>query len=322
MDTQRIVNKDIIQSYIITTAKYDYSVYEKRIIYRLVEMVQHTLEGKKLGNGFSIEKTLYDDRIITMPISAFLSNEKDENYTRVKSALKSLRNKTFEYENGGLWKLIGVIEKPNFSIAGVARFEIQPEVYEAILDFSKGYRKYELKTAMQFESVYSMRFYELMSGQKSPIQFKIETLKEMFGITDKYKRVNDFLRYVLDVAKKELDEKSPYSFNYEPQKLGRSYHSILFFPKYNPKNRDSELEKNDLQKQVSLSWDLDKRITDYLKYNFSFTTDEIKRNIDLFKEAQSKLDFVIFMSLIKEKSIDKSNPKGYLINAIRLELME
>ena len=33
-------NKDVFQSYVLTTAKYDFSVYEKRIMYRLVEMAQ------------------------------------------------------------------------------------------------------------------------------------------------------------------------------------------------------------------------------------------------------------------------------------------
>jgi len=42
-------NKDVIQSYILTTAKYDFSVYEKRILYRLVELNQHLLEGRKLN---------------------------------------------------------------------------------------------------------------------------------------------------------------------------------------------------------------------------------------------------------------------------------
>lgn len=317
MKIQKFTNKDVIQSYILTTAKYDFSVYEKRIIYRLVEMVQYTLEGKKLNQGFSIEKTLYDDRIITMPISAFLTGEKDENYTRVKAALRSLRNKTFEYENRGLWKLIGIIEKPNFDIAGIAKFELQSEVYEAILDFSKGYRKYELKTAMEFESVYSMRFYELMSGQKTPIEFKIETLKEMFGIADKYSRVNDFFRKVIIPAKKELDEKSPYSFDYEPKKMGRAFHSILFFPKYNPKNRDTNLEKRDLQKQVYLSWDLPKNLTDYLKHNFEFTTDGIKNNLDLFKKANEELDLIQFLASIKGKVRESNNPQGYVIGAIR-----
>ena len=40
-----VVNKDQIQSYIMTTAKYDFSVYEKRILYRIVEMAQGELQG-------------------------------------------------------------------------------------------------------------------------------------------------------------------------------------------------------------------------------------------------------------------------------------
>ena len=40
-----ISNKDVLQSYIMTTAKYDFSVYEKRIIYRLVELAQCEVQG-------------------------------------------------------------------------------------------------------------------------------------------------------------------------------------------------------------------------------------------------------------------------------------
>ena len=42
-----IVNKDLIQSYIMTTAKYDFNVYENCIIYRLVEMALGELQGIK-----------------------------------------------------------------------------------------------------------------------------------------------------------------------------------------------------------------------------------------------------------------------------------
>ena len=31
----KINNKEVLQSYILTTAKYDYSVYEKRILYKI-----------------------------------------------------------------------------------------------------------------------------------------------------------------------------------------------------------------------------------------------------------------------------------------------
>ena len=111
----KITNKDVIQSYLMTVSKYNFSVYEKRILYRLVEAMQCELEGKKLYPGLRIEKNLYDDRVVLMPISAFLANDDDENYTRVKKALLDLRNKSFEFDDGQVWKVIGIIEKPQFN---------------------------------------------------------------------------------------------------------------------------------------------------------------------------------------------------------------
>lgn len=314
-------NKDVIQSYIITSARYDFSVYEKRILYRIVEANQEVLENKQLSNKYIIDTDLFNTKSYLMPISCFLNGEDDKNHKRIKEAFRSLEDKSFMYEDDDIITSIRLVRK--FEInkrSGFVRFSLDLPIYSALIDFSKGYKKYELQTAMQFESVYSMRFYELMSGQKDPIEFKIETLKGMFSISDKYKRVNDFLRYVLDVAKKELDEKSPYSFEYEPQKQGRSYHSILFFPKYNPKNRDVELERKDLQKQVSLSWDLPRNVVDYLKHNFGFTTDGIKNNIDLFKSAHDKIDLIEFLASIKGKVRGSNNPQGYVIGAIRKQI--
>ena len=40
-------NKNIMQSYIFTAAKYDFTAYEKRIMYRLVECAQDEIAGLK-----------------------------------------------------------------------------------------------------------------------------------------------------------------------------------------------------------------------------------------------------------------------------------
>ena len=80
-----IVNKDLIQSYIMTTAKYDFNVYEKRIIYRLVEMAQGELQGIKFAdNCQKIEHDLFSCVNITMPIACLLNGEDDKNYAREK----------------------------------------------------------------------------------------------------------------------------------------------------------------------------------------------------------------------------------------------
>lgn len=319
----KINNKDIIQSYIVTTAKYDYSIYQKRILYRLIEAFQSLTKGQKLQGQLRAEKDLFGDYHITMPISSFLANEKDNNYEEVKKALKNLENKQFEYEDEKEWELIRIIQNPKIlKYANDVTFRINPKIFDALLNFSKGYRKYELKTAMSFESVYSMRFYELLSGQKRPLSYTIDNLKIMFKLEDKYKLTADFIRNTIDVAKKELDLKSPYSFEYKSNKKGKKIYSVTFYPVYRPENRDPELEQKALQKKVSLSWDLDRIIINYLKENFGFSDVEIKNNIDLFKVAQKEIDDLLyFLSEIKMKAQEaKVSPQAFTIGAIRKKL--
>lgn len=318
----KITNKELIQSYIITAARYDFNVYEKRIIYRLVEMCQCQLEGKELTKDYKLDKTLFGDYIVTLPISSFLAGEADENYTRVKTALRGLRNKVIEYEDEKIWKPIGIIEKPVLEKRGIVTFELQPEIFEAILNFSKGFRRIELKTAMEFETVYAMRFYELLSGKIDPITYSINNLKIMFQLEGKYKLTTDFIRRVIDPAQKEMKEKAPFSFTYKHEYVGKKVVALTFFPYQIAENVDNTLEVKTLQKQTSIAWDLDKMVIDYLKQNYFFDTDEIKHNRDLFVEASKTLDIMNIMANKRRYCSTRKNPKGTLITILKKELKE
>ena len=314
----KITNKDVIQSYIMTTAKYDFSVDEKRILLRLVETWQHFLEGERL-NG-RIDKTLFGHYELEFPISYFVS-EGQTNYNRVKDALRALNEKKFEYEDDKEWSIIRIIEIPYIERREKVKFTLNSKIVDCFLNFTKGYRKFELETSLMFASVYSMRFYELLSGQKSPLIYTIETLKEMFQIADKYKETKDFIKRVIEPAKKELDEKSPFSFEYKVIKQGRQFHSIQFTPIAIAKNRNIELEKKDLIKQVHLSGFMDKTERDYLK-KLGFSDRQIKNNIDVFIEAKKNLDFLYELSLFTGITREKRNPQGYIINALKGKLKD
>ena len=178
-------NKEIVQSYILTAAKYDFSVYEKRILYRIIEIMQEYTAGKVLNLQYNIQESLFGDVDIQMPTSAFLKDEKDQNYSIVKKALMDLNLKRVQFvdKERQKWYLFNIIERPVAHMKqGFVSFRIHPIMAAAFMDFSMGHRKFELKTSMQFESVYAMRFYELMSGQKDPITFGIDKLKEMFKL--------------------------------------------------------------------------------------------------------------------------------------------
>lgn len=319
----KITNKEVIQSYIMTTAKYDFSVFEKRILYRLIENIQRYTEGQKLNHGFKISRDLFECTDIIMPLSSILNGIDDKNHHQAKKAFENLENKKFTYEDDQTWKIIRIIQMPKIDkYKSFVEFKIQPEIYNAILDFSKGFRKYELKTAMGFESTYTMRFYELFSGQKKPITYSIESIKEMFQITDKYKKLNDFIKYVVDKAKKELDKSSPYSFDYRYQKTGRKVTALTFLPYDIPENKDERLEESKLEKQISPAWTLDKTVLYYLKEQYLFSTKEIQTHQKLFVYASEKIDLLEVLANSRRVTENKKNPKGYLIGIIKKKVNE
>ena len=322
----KINNKELIQSYILTTAKYDYSVYEKRILYRIVEQLQLLIEGKTLNKNYSMQEIPHEDIKLfkfTFPFSAFKKNEEDKNHAQIKKALLSLEKKGFEYEDSEVWETINILYLPKvFKNKEYIGFTLREEIIQAFLDFSKGFKKYELKTAMEFESVYSMRFYELLSNQKTPINYSIDTLKEMFQIENKYKLTADFLRYVIEPAKKELDKCSPYTFHYETIKTGRKITGIRFIPIHQPQFEDESLKKQKAVKQMSNRWFIPKNIEDYLKYNYEFTNKELNNNLSLFESLYNYLseeELLDFLVELKAQSVlyEIKNIKAYLIGSLK-----
>lgn len=325
----KIDNKELIQSYIITTAKYDFNVYEKRIVYRIVELLQEMLEGKTLDKKYSIEYSLFQDSKIILPISKFLNGEKDQNYGRIKNAFISLMKKIFEYEDNKEWEAFSLIQNPKI-VKGVdekttyVNFTLNPHIATALMDFSKGYRKYELATAMKFESIYTMRFYELFSKQKKPITYSVEYLRDLFLLKDKYKKQSDFVRKVIDTAKKELDEKSEYTFEYvllpKERKKTTPISSIRFIPIYQPNKEDKDLKKKTILKQLSKSWFIRDNEIEYLKAQYSFTDDELKKNLSLFESTYNNFaegELIDLLSEIRPLAMGAKNTKGYVIGSIK-----
>ena len=315
---------NVLQSYILTTARYDFNVYEKRILYRIVEGMQHMLKGEKLNTDLRcrINKQLFDLYDVEMPLSAFLNDEEDKHHDRAKDALRRMQQKIFEYEDAKEWRSMSLIITPKIGkYESIVKFRLHEDIYDALLNFSKGFKKYELKTAFEFKSVYAMRFYELFSGQRTPLIFSIRDLKLMFGVEKKYKLTADFIRYCVNTAQKELNEKSPYSFTYEPLKKGREIVSIRFYPVMIPANIDEEFEAKQLKQQLSPMWTIERQNLQYLKEHYMFSTPEIKNNIDLFERAQKEIpDLLYFMSEVKAKANKAGNPKGYLINAMKRKM--
>ena len=317
----KIENKEIIQSYILTTAKYDFNVYEKRILYSILELNQNLIEGKQLNEKYFLDSNEQGDITYTLPVKLFLKENDSTNHKEVKKALESLKRKELSYEDDKLWASLTIIANPKiYKHSEKVTFTIDKMINDALIDFSKGFKKYELKVAMEFESTYSMRFYEILSNQKKPINYSIETLKEMFQITDKYKLTTDFIKRVIEPAKKELDKKSPYTFFYNTIKTGRKITGIRFIPIHQPQFEDPELKRKRLNKQLSNRWYISKNIEDYLIHNFDFNKKELNNNLTLFESLYNKLsedELIDFIADLREPSSYADNQKAFIIGALK-----
>lgn len=316
-------SRQVVQSYIFTTAIYDFNVYEKRVIYNLVRLAQSQIEGVRLSESlYRIDHAYREYVMIELPMSDFLTDEDDKNHSRIKAALRSLHQKTFTYEDNGVWECFSIIANPRIrQRSSKVSFIVDARVWDVLLDFSRGFSRYDLKIAFTLESSYSMRLYELMAGQREPIAYSVDSLRREFRLEEKYRLTKDFIRRVIDSAKNELDLKSPVTFTYRPLKDGKKITRILFFPvRQEGKQPEEEFFRETIRKYgtgAHLSSEENRVLTE-----IGFTSTGIKNNLELFMECKKRLDFIYELAIISGKAREKRNPCGWCIKTLKGKLSD
>ena len=315
--------RQVVQSYIATTAMYDFNVYEKRVMYNLVKLAQSQIEGVTISDN--LHKICHDLKgyvHITLPLSDFLADEEDKNHRRIKEALKSLHRKTFEYLDNDVWECISIIALPKIALhSRQVSFIVDSRVWDVLLDFSRGFSRYDIEVAFRLESCYSMRFYELMACQKEPLTYSIDALRRIFKLEDKYAYTKDFIRRVVEASKLELDQKSPVSFTYSPIKEGKKITQLIFFPVKLSLVETEDDEYRRIIRKYGTSAVLSADERRFLE-EIGFTESGINNNISLFMECQKNLDFIYELALIKGKSRTKKNPCGWAIRTLNGKLTD
>lgn len=327
------ISKEVVESYIFSTVRHDFGIYSERLLLRLVELAQREIKGLDFKGGTSLGKVKlgeWGDAEITIPVKDILSGEDDKNYAKAKSAVRALMGKFLEYEDDSKYRATHILNDVDVDkVSGKMIIQVNRNIWNAMLDFSKGFRKYELETAVKLHGKYSLRIYKLVSKQSEPISYSIEDLRRMWGLVDKYKKVDDFVKNTIEVAKRELDAVSPYSFDYalvaakgadvNKGRKGRpAITSVTFFPKRLTRNESTDA----VRKMVDPSMLLDRELSQMLLNKFEFDWVGIKANITLFDTAQKEFDLLLFLDRIAPNALRAANPQGYVINAIKQHLKE
>jgi plasmid replication initiation protein len=322
-------DKSIIQSRLLTQARYNFDVHEKRIVYKLMEIAQAELKGQKLNDKIYIEKSLYNDRRIYLALSELVPDGMEGTKTAIKKAFKKLLEKVIEinYPNGS-WAMYHYVHTAKYNEKyGKYEIGITADIWQAFMDFTKGYSVYFLNTAMSFSSVYAMRLYELLANNTKPISYELDWLRDRFLMGEKkYKETKDFIKWVIDGPLQEINEKSEIYVSYSVIKTGKKITGVTFFvtPK-EPKSPIKEIVSVSYKNNRSARVLININVIDCLKGWFYFTEREILANAALIYEAQKKcgIDALVDkLSKTKAYSQTARKPQAYLINTLKTYLQE
>lgn len=259
----------------------------------------------------------------SIDISALKETTKDKNfYEYISDVAFKLENKRIIIEKlnekGKKYRTsIRLINKPEITDESKDLvLHIDKDLIPYISDLKREFTRYEIENILRLSSNYSIRLYELLKQYENikKREFKLEDLKEFLGLErDQYSRIYDFERWVLKVAKEEINKHTDLVINYEKLKTGRRITSILFIIK--AKNQDKEIYIDFLNEFYDIK---DMKFKMGLK-NENFSPTQIMELYEMACEKADNEDIDLFEYIrlnynhIKGKA---RNKYSYLLNAL------
>ncbi len=290
-----VYTKPQMHSYLLTTASYNYSLYAQRIKYSIISRLQQRINDF-MANDLNFYHLLdaakqwaknRENTTFVFPISEITSmTDRDLKYT--EGALDELLNTKIKYERNND---LGEVFKGSFVFAESYEINVTQKIvsicltencYLTLMNFIYGYSLYDLHIIRKFKSTYTMRMYEILYGQRKEFFLNVDEIRKMFLLEDKYQSAGMLRQKVIEKAKKEMDELSPRTFDYEciykkndsPNGGRPVLHTIRFFPKDNPniryihqeqldKMKRAEIRRNKTESSSLLSYDLVNKLEEY-----------------------------------------------------------
>jgi len=165
-------------------------------------------------------------------------------------------------------------------------------IYDDLLPYFNEAQKrlftiYNIENIKPLTSTYSIKIYELLKqyqkvGSRS---FTVQELRQILNCKDKYKYFRDFKKFTLEVAKRELAEKTDIYFDYEIEKFGRSPEKVHFKIWTNSKTNIGK-KTIKLQTQTKEEKEEAKELNQYLKANIKIDNMPKSKIIKIYKDKE------------------------------------
>lgn len=271
-------NKLIYQHNVITSGRYDYSACMLDILFMV-------LSGLEVGK---LEYTIH-----VQDIEAITGRK--WNLKQLREATESIGSRMFEIETHEQIRQIWLFSNVDY-ILGTGSFTvgINPKASPYFFELKNNFTAMQLKSVLNCSSKYAKRLYAIACQWRSvgSKRFEIEELKKMLGLIDKkgneqFVEITAFKKFVLEIAKKQINENTDIEIDFELKKRGRSFHWItLHINSQKFKQLEIEFDK---------SIDIQKFKSKLMAYGFN------EEQAELIATQEKEKDFDILITELNEK---------------------
>ena len=273
-----IENKLIYQHNVITSGRYDYSACMLDILFMV-------LSGLEVGK---MEYTIH-----VQDIEAITGRK--WNLKQLREATESIGSRMFEIETPEQIRQIWLFSNVDY-ILGTGSFTvgINPKASPYFFELKNNFTAMQLKSVLNCSSKYAKRLYAIACQWRSvgSKRFEIEELKKMLGLIDKkgneqFVEITAFKKFVLEIAKKQINENTDIEIDFELKKRGRSFHWItLHINSQKFKQLEIEFDK---------SIDIQKFKSKLMAYGFN------EEQAELIATQEKEKDFDVLITELNEK---------------------
>lgn len=314
------------QSYYSVILRSDFSIYEMRIMLKIVQRAQPLYVGRKYSDF--LQQAICTDGInmnFAIPLSELLGAN-SHNTGPLKAAIKRMEKEWYvEYydRQSRVWHSTSMIYNVRIEErSGLMRFGVAKWLIDYIADFRNGgFRVYDFENAMSLRNPNAARLYLLMAGETRTRAMAIEDIKAMLGCAGVYNRPSEFIRRVIKPAQRELEKKGYNGFNFEPvlKYAGKKKSGIVGL-KISPVKR--ERRENISVTRERLEKELPQILVNYLAFNCGFSFSEISNNGKTLKAFVSLQGWEARLGRIVERARRGNKNHGYIIDAMKKEYAE
>lgn len=175
------------------------------------------------------------------------------NQRHLKKLLKELMNKIIEIkdlENRNKWKLAILVKEVDYN-EGI----VTAEISKALLPYFKlaqerFFTRFGIQNIKPLTSIHAIRMYEL-AKQFDDTGWRIielDELRKMLKLENKYKDNKDFRKWVLEIAKKQINANTDINIDYKLIKEGRKFTKIKLHISKNKQKVERKENKKLLEK--------------------------------------------------------------------------